>query len=203
MRLNQGMMCATGAFLVSSVASGSVFTIWASAPAQVLPGETYTVEFWGSVESPQWVSGDSAVAGFWVDVAGSGNIASLSQATLAEWARFFRSEGTVDRTSLQNVSGWQWSCPLLCKFMPTLENPLLMFSIEVTAGGDGSVTVGAVARPGDIAMSYYPSWIWYDVVTAQPDGSNVVMHSATTIVVPGPMSASVVLTGLRLARRRR
>ena len=197
------MMCAAGVLLVSSAASAHVFTIWASAPAQVLSGEVYTVEFWGQVESPQWVSGDSAVAGFWIDVAGTGNIASLSQATLAEWARFFRSEGTVDGTNLVNVSGMQWSCPLLCKFTPTLENPLLLFSIDVTAGGAGSVTIGAVPRPGDIAMNFYPSWILFDVVAAEPDGSNVIMLSATTIVVPGPMSVAAVGVGVGFWRRRR
>ena len=56
--------CAGGAFGQATHTA----TIWIEGPDEVLPGTTFTLDVWGRFESPDFVEGVSAIAGFGLDV---------------------------------------------------------------------------------------------------------------------------------------
>ncbi len=82
-----------------------VFTISAQAPATALPGETIAVEIWGQVQSPLWVQGTSMVAGFGIDVFGSGAISNVEMGQISEWAARFGTNGIVQGFNVVGTSG--------------------------------------------------------------------------------------------------
>lgn len=181
------------------------FTISAVAPAQVNPGETYTVEFWGSVEGAPWVDGTSAMAGFGVDAIGSGNVASVSDATVAGWAAGFGVAGVVIADDVTGISGGQLA-NLFGILNPgiDLSNPIMLFSIEVTAGAGGVITYVAGNPNINGGLSFYPDSEDGASVRAPNDpGTTLSFVSATTTVIPAPASLALLGLGGLVARRRR
>jgi hypothetical protein len=173
----------------SNPAFGQVFTIWAEAPETVTLGETYTVEFWGSVEGEPWVDGVSALAGFGIDALGSGNVASVTTASIADWAVGFGREGVVNGIDVEAVSGGQ--LPLIV-FPPDFnwDNPSILFTIEVTATSvPGSITYVPGNPNINGGLSFYPdSFDGVSIVAPNDQGTTLVLVGATTRVVPAPVT---------------
>jgi hypothetical protein len=191
-------------FAFSSPAFGQVFTIWAEAPEAVNPGETFAVEFWGSVVGDPWVDGTSALAGFGIDALGSGNVANVTVATVADWAADLGTEGVVSGNDVHAISGGQF--PLLL-FQPDFnwDNPSILFTIEVTAthvSGSISYTPGNPNING--GLSFYPdSFDASSIIAPNDPGTTLVLVGATTRIVPAPAAIGLVLAGLWCPGRRR
>jgi uncharacterized protein (TIGR03382 family) len=190
----------------ASTALGQVFTIWAEAPDAVNLGETYTVEFWGSVEGDPWVDGQSAVAGFGIDAIGSGDVVGVSPATIADWAVLLGSAGNVLGSHVHDIMGGQlpnifWINPDI-----NMNNPVSLFTIEVTAANaPGSITY-TPSNPNEIGgLSFYPSSDdGAAIIAPNAPGTTLVLTGVTTAIIPAPATLAFVgLAGLVAGRRRR
>lgn len=181
------------------------FTIWAEAPETVLAGETFTVEFWGAVDSPVFVQGESTMAGFHIDAIGSGSVESVGYADIEPWAEQFAGGGTIEGASLVGVTGgWGYSViapPLIFNF----DNPIRLFTFEVTAGESGSITYTPGHPHPAGGLAFYPIYTNGASITAPNDpNTSLALIGATTRIVPAPTSIMLVGTGLlSLGSRRR
>ncbi len=195
---------ALAALALASTAWGQVFTIWAEAPEAVNPGETYTVEFWGSVEGDPWVDGVSALAGFGVDALGSGPVASVTTATIADWASDFGMEGQVTGIDVLAISGGQYS---LIVFQPDFnwDNPSILFTIEVAASNAPGLITYVPGNPNvNGGLSFYPdSQDSASIAAPNDSGTMLVLIGATTQIVPAPATLGLVFAGLFGSGRRR
>lgn len=102
-------MLAIGAQAASAQANhhGS---IWLGGPRGVLrPNTTYTIEAWGMWDSPEFVPGVSAMAGFGVNVIntiGHGTaVAGVGKVQIAWWASVFGEIEATSGTDLIGISG--------------------------------------------------------------------------------------------------
>lgn len=189
---------------LAGAATAQDFTITAMAPASVNPGETYTVDFWGAVDGG-FVDGTSAIAGFGVDAMGSGSVAGVTAANIAGWAAGFGVAGTVNGANVEGISGGQLA-NLFGILNPgiDLSNPILLFSIDVTAGASGSVTYVAGNPNVNGGLSFYPdNEDGASIVAPNDSGTTLTMVSATTSIVPAPASIALLGLGGLVARRRR
>jgi hypothetical protein len=180
------------------------FEIALVAPMTVERGETYTVEAWASVTGDQWVDGTSAFAGFGFDLVGSGNVATVTAATISDWAAGFGVEGTVDGINIVRISGGQ--LPNSGDLNPYMDasNPILLFTVDVTAADvHGSITYIPENPNPNGGLSFYPDTDeFYSIVAPNDPGTTLTLTGVTTRVVPAP--ATLALVGLAgLARRRR
>ena len=190
---------------LAGAATAQDFTITAVAPAAVNPGETYTVEFWGAVSGADFVDGFSAMAGFGVDALGSGSVASVTEATIADWAAGFGVPGTVNGANVEGISGGQLA-NLFGILNPAIDlsNPIMMFTIEVTAGASGSITYVAGNPNVNGGLSFYPdSQDGASIIAPNDAGTTLSMVSATTTIIPAPASIALLGLGGLVARRRR
>ena len=188
-----------------AVAEPHVFTIYAQAPATALPGETFTVEIWGQVQSPLWVHNVSAVAGFGIDVLGTGAVTSVSGTTIAPWALDFGTNGNVVGTNILGTSGGQIFPPIINPVEPSEEfaNPIMLFWFTAEAGDAGTLEF-TPAHPSYFGgLSFYP-YASYGATIVAPNDAGTSLHliSATTLIIPAP-GLMVVVLGLALARRQR
>ena len=194
---------------VSSVVGGALaqdFEIALVAPMTVEMGETYTVEAWGSVTGDPWVDGTSAMAGFGIDLIGSGNVASISQANFPIWSAGFGVEGFIDGTSLLGVVGGQLA-NLFGVLNPnlSLSNPIMLFSVEVAAADSpGSITYTPANPNVNGGLSFYPDSTDGATIGAPNDpGTTLTLAGVTTRVVPSPAGLALIgLAGLAAGRRR-
>jgi hypothetical protein len=196
-------------FTLTMPAAGQVFTIWAEAPEAVNPGETYTVEFWGSVDDDSWVDGTSAMAGFGINAIateGAGLVVLNHGSVIADWAAGFGTDGTVVGPDLLGTSGGQLPTLFGDGYVPDLTHPMMLFAFEVTvADTAGSVTYTPDGPNVNGGLSFYPVYDDSNSVIAPNDpGTTLVLVGATTRVVPAPATLGLVFAGLwRPGRRRR
>jgi len=196
-----------GLAMIASVAGGQShrFTIWAEAPETVLAGETFTVEFWGSVESPAFIEGESTMAGFLCDAIGSGSVASIDHANIEPWAEQYANGGTIAGASLLGVTGGWYRSVIAPPLIFNFDNPIRLFTFEVAAGASGSITY----TPGQShplgALAFYPSYTNGASITAPYDAdTSLTLLGATTRIVPAPTPLALVVAGLyTLGSRRR
>lgn len=179
------------AFIFASPAGAQVFTIWAEAPETVLPGETYAVEFWGSIEGEPFVEGESAVAGFGISAratSGAELVAVNHGSEIAEWAAGFGTDGTVVDADLLDVSGGQLAS-IFGDDWTDMTHPIVLFTFEVTVGESrGAITYTPSDPNPNGGLSFYPDWNDGHSITAPNDpGTTLVLVGATTVIVPSPM----------------
>ncbi len=190
---------------LAAAASAQDFTISASAPATVNAGDTFTVEFWGSVTGTEWVQGTSAMSGFGIDAIGSGSVASVSSANVASYLAVGVLTGTVNGASVEGIVAGQIANVFNLNPGINMDNPMFLFSLEVTAGGLGSITyIGGNPNPNG-GLSFYPDSTDGGSISAGVDaGTTMNFTGATTQVIPAPAStlALIGLGGL-VSRRRR
>jgi hypothetical protein len=182
------------------------FEIALVAPMTVERGETYTVEAWASVTGDQWVDGTSAFAGFGFDLVGSGNVADISHANFPIWSAGFGFEGVIDGTSLLGVVGGQLA-NLFGNLNPnlSLSNPIMLFSVEVTAADSlGSITYVPANPNVNGGLSFYPdSTDGVSIIAPNDPGTTLTLTGVTTRVVPAPATLALVgLAGMATGRRR-
>jgi hypothetical protein len=195
-------------FAFASPALGQVFTIWAEAPEAVNPGETYTVEFWGSVDDDSWVDGTSAMAGFGIDAVaseGAGLVATNHGSVISDWAAGFGLDGTVVGADLFDVSGGQLANLFGDVYVPDLTHPILLFTFDVTVGDTvGSVTYTPEGPNINGGLSFYPdSQDGASIIAPNDSGTTLVLVGATTRIVPAPAAFGLaVFAGLAPCRRR-
>jgi hypothetical protein len=195
-------------FALTIPAAGQVFTIWAEAPEAVNLGETYTVEFWGSVDSESWVDGISAMAGFGISAIateGASLVAVNHGSVIADWAAGMGVDGTVVGSDLFDVSGGQ-IISIFGAPAPDRTHPIMLYTFDVTVGNTpGSVTYTPNGPHINGGLSFYPDSEEFFSITAPNDpGTTLVLVGATTRIVPAPaVSGLVVLAGLGTCRRRR
>jgi hypothetical protein len=195
---------ALGISALCAPAFGQVFKIWAEAPDSVISGDTYTVEFWGSVAGDNWYQGISGFAGFSIDAVSAGDIAQVTTASIAQWASNFGTEGTVNGAAVEGISGGQLPNGFGTEPFADLSNPIVLFTIEVTAGSNGAITY-TPSNPGVYGgLSYYPdAWDGYLIVAPDDPGTTLLLVGATTRVVPAPAAVGLVgFAGLGTCRQR-
>ncbi len=184
--------------------------IWIEGPDEVLQANTtYTLEVWGRWESPLFVDGVSAMAGFWFDVintAGSGtNVASVGNLQIAEWALGFSHFDGIDGTNLVGVAGGQLAD--LFGWGPRVDrtHPIMLFEFDFTtsAGPVGPLAFSPMNPEPGIGLSFYlrstaGEWI------GAPNGTDSELHLVPWVYVPSPNAvALIMLAGVQHARRRR
>ncbi|MBX3323735.1 MAG: hypothetical protein KF757_12170 [Phycisphaeraceae bacterium] len=202
-------MAVCGAVATGALADPHVFTIYAQAPATALPGESITVEIWGQVQSPQWVQGTSMIAGFGIDVLGTGEISNVEMGQISEWAAGFGINGFVQGFNVVGTSGGQlhdghWGDCWIGDCEGDRGNPILLFTILATAGEWGEM----VFTPGNPningGLSFYPSWDdGLSIIGPNDAGTSLVLLSATVLIVPGPGVLVGSVLGLALMARRK
>jgi len=191
--------------LTVSTAWSQVFTIWAEAPEAVDPGETFSVEFWASVEGEPWEDGVSAFAGFGIDAIGSGDVVSVTAAVLEDWAAGFGTQGSINGINVEGVSGGQIANVFDC-LNPNINmnNPIRLFSIEVMAGLGGSIAYTPANPNINGGLSFYPnSQDGASIVAPNDPGTTLEFFGATTRIVPAPAALGVFGFATLATRRRR
>lgn len=196
------------ALALASPALGQVFTIWAEAPEAVNPGETYTVEFWGSVEGDPWVDGESAIAGFGISAIateGSGLVVMNHGSVISDWAAGFGTDGTVVGPDLFDVSGGQIASFFGDGYYPDTSNPILLFTFDVTVGNTaGAVTYTPNNPNPNGGLSFYPDGNdGASIIAPNDPGTTLLLEGATTRVIPAPATLGLVFIGLWCPGRRR
>lgn len=184
------------------------FTMWAEAPETVLAGETFTIGFWGSVESPVFVEGTSAMAGFGIDAVGQGSVTLVSNVTIQPWAADYGTVGGIFGPNVQGVSGGQIRNIITPPLSFSLENPILLFTFDVTAGGSGSITYTPANPNPNGGLSFYPDYLnGASIVGPNDADTSLALIGATTRIVPAPtplmlVGASLYTLGSRRRNRR-
>jgi hypothetical protein len=201
----------TVALVVVAIASpvwGQVFTIWAEAPETVNPGETYTVEFWGAVEGPEFIDGFSAMAAFGISALATdgGNLVAVNHGSvISDWAAVFGTDGTVVGPDLFDTSGGQIAA-LFEGFIVDYSHPIMLFSFDVTVGdAAGFVTYTPDGPNVNGGLSFYPdSQDGASIIAPNDPGTTLVLVGATTRIVPVPASLGIFgFAGFAVYRRRR
>jgi MYXO-CTERM domain-containing protein len=205
------------AVVVAAVAGGALAqatdtaTIWIEGPDEVLPDSTYTLEVWGRWESPSFVDGVSAFAGFGIDMhvtEGREDISSVGGVQIAGWAAGFGNNGIIEVVDILGASGGQLA-NLFGILNPTIEmgNPLLLYSFEFTTEtGPLTVLEFSPANPNpNGGLSFYPVSTDGASVIAPNDAGTELVLVPWRYEVPGPGGAAVVLAaaGVIGTRRRR
>jgi hypothetical protein len=197
--------CSIVALAGLAVSAGAQdFTIAAAAPAQVNPGETFVVEFWGAVEGPGFIDGVSAISGFGIDALGSGAVASVTTANVASNLSVGVLTGTVNGSNVEGIVAGQLANIFNLNPGISFDNPMFLFSIEVTAGAAGVIVyTGGNPNPNG-GLNYYPNSTSGESVSALVDpGTTLTFVQATTLIVPAPASLALLGLGGLVARRRR
>ncbi len=187
----------------ASMAGG--FTVYAVAPAVVNPGDTYTVEFWAEFSDARFINGVSATAGFGLDALGTGDVASVSNANINPSLLFGSNAGVVNGNNVQGVIGGQLA-NLFGFLNPNINmsNPIMLFSVDVTAGAGGLITYTAGNPNVNGGLSFYPnSTDGASIIAPNTPGTTLNFIGASTFVVPAPASLALLGLGAMAARRRR
>ena len=191
----------------ASMAGG--FTVYAVAPAVVNPGDTYTVEFWAEFSDARFINGTgvgtSAIAGFGLDALGTGNIAGVSTASINASLLFGSNTGVAGGGNVTGIIGGQLA-NLFGFLNPNINqnNPIRLFSIDVTAGAGGFITYTAGNPNVNGGLSFYPdSQDGASIVAPNDPSTSLNFIGASTFVVPAPASLALLGLGAMAARRRR
>ncbi|RMH09887.1 MAG: hypothetical protein D6695_12380 [Planctomycetota bacterium] len=194
---------------IAAAATASDFEIYMVAPATANPGDTYTVEVWGSVSGGQWVDGVSAMAGFGIDAiatAGASGVAANGGSVIADWAASFGTDGTVVGADLIGTSGGQLANVFNLNPNIDMSNPIMLFTFDVTvdAGFVGDITYTPANPNPNGGLAYYPvSTEGASVIAPNDDGTTLTLTGATTSIIPAPASLALLGLGGLVARRRR
>jgi hypothetical protein len=182
--------------------------IWIEGPDEVLESNTtYTLEIWGRIESPAFITGDSAIAGFGIDIrntAGRNQIDSISNIQIADWAAGFGTDGIIQIIDLLNTSGGQLA-NLWGILNPNIDmrNPIPLFTFDFTTAS-GPVT-NLEFTPADPnangGLSFYPDNEDGASIVTPNDADSSLTLTPWTYQVPGPVSAAPLFL-LAMSRRR-
>lgn len=184
--------------------------VWLEGPEGVLaPNTTYTMEAWGRWESPLFIDGFSAMAGFGFDVintAGSGTqVASVSNVQFFLWDGLWGTQGTIVGTNITGISGGQIPNPGIVPIWPfmDLRNPIPLFTFTFITADAPIVHLGfEPMRPHPMGgLSFYPNATDGASIIAPNDEGTALHMIGWEYVVPSP--SSWVAVGLMMLAGRR
>lgn len=186
--------------LASAASADAVFNIWVDAPSEVLAGETFTVGVWAEVSGSILDTSDGGFHEFLMDLLAIGVEAEFSTATIP-FINLPADFGTPGLNALRSVAAGNY--PYAFNFAD--ENPLLLFTTEVTTAPDVRGSMEMTVSPVDGAPGMLSWWVDYgilaDILDTDP-GSSRIITPATVNVIPAPATLGLLALGL-LARRRR
>jgi hypothetical protein len=171
------------------------------------PGETATFAVFAQWDSPAFIDGLSATAGFGFDIVtayGLDNVASMSNLQYADWAAGFGVGPDYTDTSILNISGGQLA-NLFGILNPgiNMNNPIELFTFDVTwSSGPLGVTEIATSNPNiNGGLSFYPdSQDGASIIAPNDPDTELVMGSI--IFFPAPGTAAPLLMMAMIRRRR-
>lgn len=180
-------------------------------PSEVMRNSTYTLEVWGRFDSPWFVEGTSAIAGFGIGMGattGFEQLASISNVQIAPWAGGFGWPGIILGLAIVDggVSGGQLA-NLFGFLNPNINmsNPILLYTVDFTTGDVPITHIGFAPQDPNVngGLSFYP---------ISTDGASIIApnhpDSSLTLTgweyfVPSPGAGVLALAGPMVFRRRR
>lgn len=183
--------------------------IWIEGPNEVLESNTtYTLEVWGRMESPAFITGDSAIAGFGIDIrntAGADQIASISNVQIADWAAGFGTVGTILIIDLLNTSGGQLA-NLWGILNPNIDlsNPIPLFTFDFTTANVPIENLEFTPMDPNVngGLSFYPDIEDGATIITPNDAETSLTLTPWTYQIPAPGTlVPLVLLGV-IGRRR-
>lgn len=179
-------------------------TIWIAGPDEVLANSTFTLDVWGRFESPDFVDGVSAIAGFGMDVICT---EGREQIVSVEGPGRFGGGITLESgfpvgPDLIEVRGGQVPnlFGILNPFID-LSNPMHLFSFEVTVGDISHIAFDTMNASLEGGLSFYPDSTDGATIVAPNDAGTSLTFVGWEYVVPGPWT--VAIGGLAVLGRRR
>jgi hypothetical protein len=174
--------------------------IWIEGPDEVLESNTtYTLEIWGRIESPAFITGDSAIAGFGIDIrntAGRDQIDSISNIQIADWAAGFGTDGTIQIIDLLNTSGGQLA-NLWGILNPNIDmrNPIPLFTFDFTTASGPVTNLEFTPVDPNVngGLSFYPDNEDGASIITPNDADSSLTLTPWTYQVPGPGSLAPLL----------
>ncbi len=171
------------------------------------PGETASFAVYAEWDSPEFINGFSATAGFGIDIItahGMDNVASMSNLQYADWAVGFGSTPDYIGADILNISGGQLA-NLFGILNPGIDmsNPIELFTFDVTwSSGPLGVTEITTGNPNiNGGLSFYPdSQDGASIIAPNDPDTELVMGSI--IFFPAPATAAPLLMMAMIRRRR-
>jgi len=184
--------------------------IWIEGPEEVLqPNTTYALEVWGRWESPLFVEGYSAMAGFGIDIinaAGQSSVGSVDQVRFPSWSELFGQFSGVSGTDILGVSGGQLPRNPInpVEPNPNTDNPIMLFMFEMTTSNAVLAPIQFLPSNPSIhgGLSFYPSIDDFFSIVA-PNDHDTALHLTGWTSVPAPFSVVPMIGVLGMIRRRR
>jgi hypothetical protein len=179
--------------------------VWIEGPGAVTPGSTFTLDVWGRFESPAFVDGVSAIAGFGMDVictAGRDEVVSVDGPD--GFGGIVLESGFAAGPDLLEVRGGQLA-NLFGILNPTIDlsQPMHLFSFEVTVG-DFTQLAFTPANPGpDGGLSFYPDSTDGGTIVAPNDADTTLTMVGWSYEVPGPGPGGMAVVAVAVVGRGR
>ncbi len=168
---------------------------------------TYTLEVWGQWDSPDFIEGVSAMAGFGFDIEqtiGQEQIVSVGNLQYAPWAAAFGTDPTIVGNDMLGISGGQLA-NLFGILNPDIDlgNPILLFTFEITTGEEHVWNIEFTPTNPNVnaGLSFYPDSENGASIIAPNDADTSLTMNSWAYYIPSP--ASTVPLFLMLAARRR
>ncbi len=169
--------------------------------------ETATFTVFANWDSPAFIDGFSAFAGFGIDIVtsfGADNIDSMSNLQYADWAAGFGADPDYTSSSILNISGGQLA-NLFGILNPNINmsNPIELFTFDVTwSSGPLGITEIVTGNPNvNGGLSFYPdSQDGASIIAPNDPDTALVMGSI--IFFPAPGTAAPLLMMAMIRRKR-
>ena len=184
--------------------------IWIEGPDEVLESNsTYTLEVWGRFESPAFIAGESALAGFWFDIittVGRDQIDYIWNIQVNGGYGGFGTGETIQiiGPDIFNASGGQLA-NLFGILNPNIitSNPVQLFTFDiVTASVPITDLEFTPMNPGiNGGLSFYPDIEDGATINAPNDPNTSLTTKPWAYQIPSPISVAPLLL-LAMARRR-
>jgi hypothetical protein len=169
---------------------------------------TYTLEVWGQWDSPEFIEGVSAMAGFGFDIVqtvGQEQIVSVGNLQYAPWAAAFGNVPAIVGNDMLGISSGQLA-NLFGFLNPDIDlsNPILLFTFEITTGEEHvwNIEFTPTNPNANGGLSFYPDNEDGASIIAPNDADTSLTMNSWAYFIPSPGSV-VPLLLLAAVRRRR
>lgn len=182
--------------------------IWIVGPSltEVHWWTTIRLEVWGQFESPAFIPGTSAMAGFGIDIENTlgGGEVSVSNVQIGGWAAAFGQTGQIDGSDITGVSGGQLA-NLFGILNPGIDtsNPIRLFTFDVEIDTPSAIHFQPVNPNINGGLSFYPDSTDGASIVAPNDPDSSLTLNGWSWVAPTPSGLGVFVLAGGLVRRRR